>query len=398
VVWCGNNEMEWGLWDWNYSKAGRAAPDYMLFHHVVPRLLAQLDPFRPYWPSSPYSGVNEHPNDPLCGDTHPWGVSLGLDRDNFWAYRGYVDHFPTEGGMMGASPLASLREALSPAELVPRSLAWEHHDNAMQFTGTTHGLCYETVENWLGTPVADMPVDAYLLASGLLQAEGLKEYALNYRRRWPSTTAAIYWSYNDSWPVVHGWTTVDYYCRKKPSFYAIRRAFAPVTIALVDEGDALAVYASNDTDAEVEATLIAGDSAACGPGTERVNLSCTLVPRSSTVVARFARDPERIAYAVLRDAEGRQIAQDRMLLKPFHAWEVLPPRIACEVVTVAGERYARYTSDHWVWSVVLDPSGEGTPGDDIFDLLPGIPYDVPLVDAATPPTVHTTGNDLLRRS
>ena len=30
-----------------------------------------------------------------------------------------------------------------------------------------------------------------------------------------STASAIYWLYNDSWPVTHGWTIVHSYRRKK---------------------------------------------------------------------------------------------------------------------------------------------------------------------------------------
>jgi hypothetical protein len=49
------------------------------------------------------------------------------------------------------------------------------------------------------------------LRSALLQAEGLQEYISNYRRRMFSSAAAVFWMYNDSWPVTHGWTIVDYY-------------------------------------------------------------------------------------------------------------------------------------------------------------------------------------------
>lgn len=394
AVWCGNNEMEWGMWDWGYTSSGRSAPDYMLFHHVVPGLVARLDPQRPYWPSSPYSGDNEHPNDPLRGDQHPWGVSLGADGPNFWAYREYVDHYPTEGGVLGASPLASLRQALSAAELVPRSLAWEHHDNAMQFARATPGLCYEMVKYWLGRPIGDMRLEEYVLASGLLQAEGLKEYALNYRRRWPSTTAAMFWSYNDSWPVVHGWTTVDYYLRKKPAFYAIRRAYAPLAVALVDEGDQLAVYAINDTAAQVVGSIETGHFAARGARIEHNTDRCTLAPRSSSRIAALPRDADHIGYAVLRDEAGLLLAQDRMLLKRFHEWNVQQAHIRVGTVERPDGRYARYESDDWVWSVVLDLSGEGSAADDVFDLLPGIPYDVPL-DAPEALPVQATGNQLL---
>lgn len=58
---------------------------------------------------------------------------------------------------------------------------------------------------------------------------------MNYRRRMFSTASAIFWMYNDSWPVTHGWTIVDCYRRKKLAYYPVKRAFAPVAAAVVSE-------------------------------------------------------------------------------------------------------------------------------------------------------------------
>lgn len=42
------------------------------------------------------------------------------------------------------------------------------------------------------------------------------------------TNGIIYWMFNDCWPASVGWAFVDYYKRRKPSFYAFRRLAAPV--------------------------------------------------------------------------------------------------------------------------------------------------------------------------
>ena len=117
VVWCGNNELEEGLWNWGYTQFGRTAPDYVLFHNIIPALMSHLDPTRPYRPSSPYTSPSENPTDPTTGDQHPWTVSLGSDGTNFWAYRKRVDRFPNEGGVLGCAPLTSLKKFLNPSEL-----------------------------------------------------------------------------------------------------------------------------------------------------------------------------------------------------------------------------------------------------------------------------------------
>jgi len=67
VVWCGNNEQEWSVWEWGFDVSGKSLPDYALYHHVIPILPNREDGTRPYWPSSPYSPDHGEPNDPTMG-------------------------------------------------------------------------------------------------------------------------------------------------------------------------------------------------------------------------------------------------------------------------------------------------------------------------------------------
>ena len=48
-----------------------------------------------------------------------------------------------------------------------------------------------------------------------------------------------------------------------------------------------------------------------------------------------------------------------------------------------------------VWNAILDPTGEEALTDDVFDLLPGIPYEVRLKPGQSPMIVAYTGNQLL---
>lgn len=397
AVWCGNNENEWGLWEWGYKRYGRTAPDLVLFHHIFPALMARLDPTRPYWPSSPYSSVDKTPSDPTIGDQHPWGVSLGVDDINFWAYRNYVDRFPNEGGVLGCAPGSSLRRFLKGSEMQMRSFAWEHHDNTIMFWKAEKGFAIRSVEYWLGLDIDNLDVETYSRASGMIQSEGLKEYILNYRRRWPSTSSAIYWMFNDSWPTVHGWPTFDYYLNRKLSFYPVKRSFADVVVVLADEDNEIGVYVVNDTRQEINVIVQTGDFT---PGTlanHNPPQNVTVPPFTSLRTQSMARDPQRIYYAVVLDQAGRLIHQDRLLLRRWAEWEFHFPKIQVDVINRDGKRYARYQSELWVWNVILDPDCQGKVQDDVFDLLPGIPYDVPLAENEVPRTVAFTGNDLLTK-
>ncbi len=55
-----------------------------------------------------------------------------------------------------------------------------------------------------------------------------------WRRQWGQRRlcgGALVWQLNDCWPVT-SWSIVDYFMRKKPAYYVIRRALAPVAVAV----------------------------------------------------------------------------------------------------------------------------------------------------------------------
>src|SRR3712207_6097090 len=69
VLWNGCNENLWGREDWGWREQlnGRTwGAGYYL--DVLPGIVAELDPTRPYWPGSPWSGsTGRHPNLPEHG-------------------------------------------------------------------------------------------------------------------------------------------------------------------------------------------------------------------------------------------------------------------------------------------------------------------------------------------
>ncbi|NLX43221.1 MAG: hypothetical protein GXY79_07060 [Chloroflexi bacterium] len=204
MVWCGNNENEWGAWSWGYDQL-HAHPDYALYHMEIPRILAEEDPSRPYWPSSPYSSPSVHPNDPTMGDQHPWHVSLFGDLENYWAYRVDESRFPNEGGALGASSIATLNDFMPESERYYLSPSWDYHDNELALGPNPRGngpgrksITETWFATWYGLDPASMNLADYAYYSGALQAEALVEYINNYRRRMFSSSSAIFWMYNDS--------------------------------------------------------------------------------------------------------------------------------------------------------------------------------------------------------
>ena len=55
-----------------------------------------------------------------------------------------------------------------------------------------------------------------------------------WRRQWGQQRlcgGALVWQLNDCWPVT-SWSIVDYFLRKKPAYYAMRRVLAPIAVAI----------------------------------------------------------------------------------------------------------------------------------------------------------------------
>jgi beta-mannosidase len=398
IVWCGNNELEWGTWDWGYKNSGKVVPDYIIYHHLIPVIMKEEDPSRFYWPSSPYSENHEFPNSPITGDQHPWGVTLQKDSTNLWAYREYVDRFPNEGGVLGASSPATLRQFLPAGEQHVRSFSWDLHDNSKNFETNKTGVTYKFIEDWLGKDYKDMSFDDYGFASALLQAEGLMEYINNYHRRMYSSSSAIFWMYNDSWPVTHGWTIVDYYLRKKLAYHPVRRAFQQVCVVVAEDGDKINIYGINEKQQPWKGKLQYGLFKTDGARSFNESKNVVLPPNASTIIASFKRDEflkaginKHGAFAILME-NTKVISQHRLFMAKFKELDLLKPQVSI----TRSEGRVTISSPVYVWGLTLDIDGESDIPDNCFDLLPGIPYVINLPDHEKV-EVKTTGNDLLKK-
>jgi len=397
IIWSGNNELELGTFSWGYDTRGKIVPDYILYHHLIPVILKKENPNCFYWPSSPYAENYEQPSIPTSGDQHPWNVSLGNAGPDFYAYRTYVDRFPDEGGFLGASSPVTLRQFLPKDEQYVRSISWDHHDNEVNFWGDSN-ITYRSVQYWLGRSYSQMSFDDYAFASALLQSEALTEYITNYHHRKYSSSSAIFWMYNDAWPVTHGWTIIDYYTRKKLAYHPVRRAFASVSVVVAVDDDKINVYGVNDEINEWQGELQYGIFETKGTFALHETKKVTIPANSSTIIASFDKSllekagyDSHGAFAVLKN-NNVTIAQHRIFINKFKDITLVKPEIN---IQQKGDM-AILTSPVFVWGVCLDIDGESNVKDNCFDLIPEIPYTVKL-NKGEKISVKATGNDLMMR-
>ena len=104
-------------------------------------------------------------------------------------------------------------------------------------------------------------------------------------RWWPRTAGAIVWQLNDCWPVT-SWAAVDGDGRRKPLWYALRRAFAPRNVVFADDDGILSAVVLNDTDQPWQGELDGEPRTARRPRAQRMPRSeVSVKPRTSTPIA-----------------------------------------------------------------------------------------------------------------
>ncbi|WP_127497467.1 glycoside hydrolase family 2 protein [Actinoplanes solisilvae] len=217
VVWTGNNENLWGYedWDWKPVLNGRTWGS-AYYYDLLPRVVAELDPTRPYWPGSPYSGApDRYPNDPAFGTTHVWDV---WNTDDYTKYAAYRPRFVAEFGFQGPPTFSTVRRSISDEPLAHDSPGMAHHQKA----GGGDEKLQRGLDNHLPQP---RDFDDWHFLTQLNQARAVAFGIEHFRSLRPLCNGTIMWQLNDCWPVT-SWAAVDGYGRKKPLWYAMRDAYA----------------------------------------------------------------------------------------------------------------------------------------------------------------------------
>ncbi|MGQ5262235.1 glycoside hydrolase family 2 protein [Micromonospora sp. ZYX-F-536] len=386
VLWTGNNENIWGWhdWDWQEPLAGRTwGRGYYL--DVLPRIVGELDPTRPYWPGSPWSGTEDiHPNDPAHGTTHIWDV---WNTDDYTKYREYVPRFVAEFGYQGPPAYATLRRALSDEPLAHDSPGMAHHQKA---TGGDAKL-QRGLDAYLPAP-ADFDDWHYL--TQLNQARAIQLGVEHFRSHRSVCAGTIVWQLNDCWPVT-SWSAVDGDGRRKPLWYALRHAYADRLLTVQPRDGGLALVAVNDGGTPWRASASVTRLTLAGEPRAKTTMELE-VPAYSAVTlalpAELARpDEARRELLVAEAGESAEralwfFAEDRDVDWPAAAWDAT-------VEPVDGGQRVRVTArtvlrDLTLYPDRLDPSAEVDEA--LVTLLPGESVTLTVrADAALDPALLT---------
>lgn len=229
-LWCGNNEMEEFVAQKNeWVTKQQEIRDYLfMYERIIPEVLREYDPNTFYWPSSPSSGGSfDEPQDPNRGDVHYWQVWHG--NKPFTEYRKYYFRYLSEFGFQ-AFPTMKTIEKISddPADYNIFSYVMERHQRNDSANGKILNYMQQTYRY-------QSDFSTVLYASQLLQADAIRYGVEHFRRNRGRCMGAIYWQFNDCWPVA-SWSSVDYCGRLKALHYYAKRFFAPLMLSCEEQG------------------------------------------------------------------------------------------------------------------------------------------------------------------
>ncbi|MFJ6064910.1 glycoside hydrolase family 2 protein [Streptomyces tendae] len=335
VLWNGNNENLWGFrdWDWEPGLAGDSwGGGYYL--DLLPRIVAELDPTRPYSAGSPWSGSwDHHPNDPAHGTYHSWEV---WNRRDYAEYRDSVPRFVSEFGWQAPPAMATLRRALPGERLAPDSPGMLHHQKAEDGNGKLN----RGVERHFGLPEGDF--DRWHYLTQVVQARAIATGIEHWRSHWPVCAGTIVWQINDCWPV-SSWAAIDGDGRLKPLYHELRRVYA----------DRLLTLQPGDGDGD-GGTVLAVVNQSAEPWKARVTLR--RLRADGAEVARQVLDVTVPARAAHRQAVPADLVPAQGSVKEFLVADSADLRSVHLPVT---DREFAYPVPHYD-VVVESPMGPGT--------------------------------------
>ena len=398
AIWNGCNENLWGYEDWNWkAPLGDRTWGSGYYFDVLPAILAELDPTRPYLPGSPYSmSRDRHPQDPAHGTTHIWDV---WNERDYTAYRDDVPRFCAEFGFQGPPTWATLTRAVHDQPLTPTSPSLLSHEKAVDGMGKlARGLRGHLPEPAL--------IEDWHWAASLNQARAIALGVEHFRSWAPLCAGTIVWQLNDCWPVT-SWAAVDGDGRRKPMWYALRRSYRDRLLTLQPRDGGLALIAINDSGQRWSAVVDISRVDDDGAVSARTTTSIDVAPRGTVTMAlrpELTVPTDAAREVLLAQADGERawwhVAEDIDSALPA-------PRLRTSVESVDGGYRLTVTADTLIRDLAvladrLDP--DAVVDDMLVTLLPGDCVTFAIRSAAaltgaqlTDPLVLRSANQLLER-
>ncbi|MGZ5086038.1 MAG: glycoside hydrolase family 2 protein [Usitatibacter sp.] len=361
------------------------------FVERLPELCARLHPGIPYFPSSPWGGAL--PMHVAAGISHYYGV--GAYRRPLADAKTARVKFAAEclgfSNVPDPETMALVLEGVAiPPPHHPRWKARVPRDNGS-------GYDFEDVrdhylkELFGKDPIAmrNQDLERYYAVSRVVTGEVMGRVFSEWRSPANPCRGALVWFHRDLVPGA-GWGITDSEGRPKAAYWFLKRAWAPRTVRLTDEGlDGLAIHVINESAEALEALIeiemfqsgrtptASGEASVCVAARATVTLQADAVVgyfTDATNAYRFGPPKHDVVVVRLTDRDtGRVLAED------FHfpAGYDLPAQRAAAIETQAewrddGSVAVTLASDVFLQSVAVSCNGFAA-SDNCFHIAPNRP-------------------------
>ena len=252
AMWCGGNEnaeLHQGRWS-GEKQATRFFGDRII-HELLPDVLADEDPGRPYWPNTPYGDAGEgNVQNENFGTAHYWNVWHAKEPSSNGDWVNYAKsncRFSSEFGFAAPAGMRAWSSCMDPVDRRVESLVSRWHDK----TRKGYGTYLDFIRMHFPDPVTFSDLVYY---GQLNQSMALSFGIEHWRRRRGRCWGTLFWQWNDCWPT-HSWAVVDIAGDPKLAYWAVKRSYAPLLLSLERDARGVVAHLVNDTAQTVSGRL-----------------------------------------------------------------------------------------------------------------------------------------------
>ncbi len=373
ALWCGNNEISEGYYNWGWQNSmGWSDEEYKemkdgydkLFEEMLDEVVKTNDKSRPYWPSSPKNGWGRAAS-LTEGDVHYWGVWWG--ELPYEMYREKVGRFNSEFGYQSYPSMSTLKmidENLNDEVLQ----AHQKHPRGEK-------LIMDHVVKYYGEP---SDFEDYVYLSQLSQAYGMDIAITAQRSSRPRSMGSLYWQLNDAWTSI-SWSSIDYLGNKKAFHYKLSEMYAPILLGLDDAGnDNYKLWICNDKQRDIDGRIriVVEDMR----GNQMFAFS-EVVDVKANSCYRFPKDIAiNMTEKMKSDCYARIIfmEDDTVLSEKIHIFKYpkdmnfIETQLEPKVTFVDGKYHLEFNSNVFVKDVFISTTEQGEFSANYFDVLPNV--------------------------
>ena len=374
ALWCGNNENE--FFAKFFKKGSKVEQSNLPFYHdTLRQWVEELDGITPYWPGSPSAGsppgqkLQSMKEGHIRGDSHLWQVWHGMKPIE--AFRKYPTRFCSEYGMESMPSMHTIRtftDEPSPSLFDP----------VMQLHQKSGGGNEKMLYYLLAKYRNPARFEDFVYLSQLVQANTVRFATDCWRRGIGWQNGALFWQFNDCWPVA-SWAGIDYGKQWKAVTYLARHFNKMLCLSNDYFDDRAELYIVNEYPDNVSGTL---EWKLCDFNGGEINsgIQPVSIPGVSSLRATVlgygdilkGHDKKEAALLVRLVREGRVLDEKYWLLVPDRDATLPPVDLRWECgeqdglaqVTLFSPAYARY--------IYLEADGVTAPwSDNFFDIPAG---------------------------